>query len=273
MLKDLLVVADDAAGCSSRLTLAASLARRYDAHLTGLYVLRVPVAPEYAGSGILDRLVRLYLPEEERKAADARRTFEEITARCGVVKAEWRVDRGDATEQAIVHAIHADLAIVGQVDPSRPAPTMPPLLPEDVIVAAGGPVLVVPAKGRFGAVGTRVLIAWNGSREAARAIHDALPILSGAEAVMVFTVDADRKVPGTPDIVRHLQRHGVKTAVERIRASEEDVVAQLFLRAGTFRADLIVMGAYGHSRTRELVLGGATRDVLQTASIPVLMSH
>jgi nucleotide-binding universal stress UspA family protein len=137
-------------------------------------------------------------------------------------------------------------------------------------------VLVVPRYGTFDTVGERVLVAWNGSREATRAVHDALPILKLATKVTVLSIDPERdtgdRIPSA-DIALHLARHGVAAEGTSTVGLDISVGDLLLSRAADLGADLIVMGAYGHSRMRELVLGGATRHILQHMTVPVLMSH
>jgi nucleotide-binding universal stress UspA family protein len=147
-----------------------------------------------------------------------------------------------------------------------------------VTLASGRPILVVPYAGRFETVGRCVLIAWNVSREAARAVADAMPLLAAADVVTVLAVDpppgpgGDGDLPGA-DIALHLGRHGVEAQIERTVSADVPIGEVLLSRAADLGADLLVMGAYGHSRTRELLLGGATRSILASMTIPVLMSH
>jgi nucleotide-binding universal stress UspA family protein len=142
-------------------------------------------------------------------------------------------------------------------------------------MSAGRPVLMVPYAGRFPDTGKRVLIAWNAGREAARAVTDAMPLLSKAQSVEVvaFGEGGDHgEVPGA-DLALFLARHGVKATAARQHAPGVDIGNQILSRAADVNADLIVMGAYGHSRLRELALGGATRSVLDAMTVPVLMAH
>ena len=139
-------------------------------------------------------------------------------------------------------------------------------------------MLVIPYAGRFEACGRRVLVAWNASRAATRAVNDAMPLLAGAETVTVLCVDPDEdrrahgEVPGM-DIAVHLARHGVKARVETTMSGGIGVGNTLLSRASDIGADLLVMGAYGHARVRELLLGGATRTILESMTLPVLMAH
>jgi nucleotide-binding universal stress UspA family protein len=150
--------------------------------------------------------------------------------------------------------------------------------PERVALAAGRPVLAIPYAGRFEAVGRRVLIGWDASREATRAVADAMPLLAAAETVSVLSIDpregpsAHGPVPGA-DISPHLARHGVNATVERTVSAGVPAGDLLLSRAADLGADLLVVGAYGHSRARELLLGGVTRTLLQSMTLPVLMSH
>jgi nucleotide-binding universal stress UspA family protein len=139
----------------------------------------------------------------------------------------------------------------------------------------GRPVLVVPRYGTFPTIGERVLVAWNGAREAVRAVNDALPLLQRAQLVTVLSIDpsdADHRIPSA-DITLHLARHGVTAVAAQTRGTDLLVADILLSYAADLGADLIVSGAYGHTRLRELVLGGMTRHLLQTMTVPVLMSH
>jgi nucleotide-binding universal stress UspA family protein len=194
------------------------------------------------------------------------------------VSAEWREVSEGVEGDAALHARYADLAIVGQLDPDRVEGNLLWPRPEQVTLASGRPVLVVPYAGRFDTVGKRVLIGWNASREAARAVNDAMPLLAAAELVTVLTIDPREgpsehgELPGA-DISLHLARHGVKAQIERTVSTGLGIGEVLLSRAADLGADLLVTGAYGHSRARELLLGGATRTLLQSMTLPVLISH
>jgi nucleotide-binding universal stress UspA family protein len=247
----------------------------------GLYPLLVPQRPRelgYFDPALLDPFFES-LREQARAAADEVREQFEHVARLRGLSAEWRlVPEGPDADPAL-HARYADLTILGQLDPDRgEAEGLLRPRPEQVTLASGRPILIVPYAGRFANVGQRVVIAWNSGREAARAVHDAMPLLVAAEAVTVLTIDprdgpqGHGELPGA-DISLHLARHGVKAQVERTVAADLPVGAVLLSRLADLGADLLVMGAYGHSRMRELLLGGATRSLLQSMTVPVLMSH
>jgi nucleotide-binding universal stress UspA family protein len=278
--KDMLVVLDAAADSLGRLALAAALAERFAAHLVGFYA--VPSAEALGRGGTVDAtlLAPIFREWHETALAQAetcREAFEQEIGRRGV-SAEWRAVGGDGEADPAVHARYADLTILGQRDPADDAMAMMRPRPERVVLAAGRPVLAVPYAGSYATVGRRALIGWDASREATRAVADAMPLLAGAETVSVLAIDprqspsAHGAVPGA-DISLHLARHGVKAAVERTVSAGVPLGDVLLSRAADLAADLLVIGAYGHSRARELLLGGVTRTVLQSMTLPVLMSH
>lgn len=275
-LKDLLVYVDATKASAARVALAARLAKRCEAHLVGVHASLLFEAVRAAGYGAFAQAYPALEQAAQQREADAKATFEAAIAREGIA-GEWRASRVVTMAEAVVHARYADLAIVGQSDPDQSEPAPLPTA-EDVLLDSGRPVLIVPYAGRFGDVGQRVLIGWNASREAARAVNDALPLLARAASVTVLSVNpvvgATRhgEVPGA-DIGVHLARHGVKVAVETTRVSELDASDVLLNRAADLGADLIVAGGYGRSRLRELVLGGVTRDLLRRMTVPVLMAH
>ncbi|MGN5480865.1 universal stress protein [Cupriavidus basilensis] len=171
----------------------------------------------------------------------------------------------------------AGLIVAGQYDISNIEGPIARAILEALILESGRPVLVVPQTGQFPTAGARAIIAWNGSREAARALHDALPWIAGASACIVCArTDKDPRPDATPVVhaTRVLERHGVRVQVETCSSGSDVSVGELLLsRAADFGADLIVMGAYGHGRMMELVLGGVTRALLSTMTVPVLFSH
>jgi nucleotide-binding universal stress UspA family protein len=278
--KDLLVVLDSEAAARGRLELAAALAERFSAHLVGLYPVPIPEAPRHFGyydPALLDPFFE-ELRARAREAADrTKEAFEHVTGLHGI-STEWReIPEGPEGDPAL-HARYADLTILGQLDPNRGEADMIQPRPEHVTLASGRPILVVPYAGNFDKLGRRVLVGWNATREAARAVNDAMPLLAGAEIVTVLTIDPHEgphghgQLPGA-DISLHLARHGVKAEIERTVSADLPVGEVLLSRAADLGADLLVMGAYGHSRVRELLLSGATRSLLRSMTLPVLMSH
>jgi nucleotide-binding universal stress UspA family protein len=270
--KTILVHLDEQPRRKERLELGLQLAGRFDAHLVGLFALASARVPSYAlaEAGALVQEIETRRRLEAARAAETE--FREAQRRAAA-KGEWRVSMDDALAAVRLSARYADVAIVGQPEPDD----LPAVgFAGELLLSIGRPVLFVPYAGRFPDAGKRVLIAWNASREATRAVSDALPLIARAEAVEVVAFDPRQgehgDVPGA-DLALYLARHGVKATAARQSAPDVDIGAQLLSRAADTSADLIVMGGYGHSRLRELVLGGATRSVLQAMTVPVLMSH
>ncbi|HET7198230.1 MAG TPA: universal stress protein [Burkholderiales bacterium] len=260
-----------------RLEIACGLAAAYDSHLVGLFALGELLVP-FALGGNAGAVIELESRWRDEVAGEARRDFDAAAARAGIQKTEWRRSERSLLSATRLSARYADLVVVGQPDPERAAEErIPGTFVEELVLSAGRPVLVVPYAGRFPRLGTRVLVAWNASREAARALTDALPLLRRAGSVEVVAFEpqragADHGAEPGADIALYLARHGVKVSAARQQAGI-DVGSQILSRAADSDADLIVMGAYGHSRAREIVLGGATRSLLQAMTVPVLMAH
>jgi nucleotide-binding universal stress UspA family protein len=275
--KSILVQVDHAKACPARIDAAIDLALRHEAHLTGLYLIVEPTGASF---------VRGYLPLEIREAAiaEAEEAGREVLARFSAAAGrnqlsfDTRIDRGFDVDLAGIfglHARYADLAVVGQEDPDEPSPGQQP---GPLVLSCGRPVLLIPYVGAGKTLGQRVVVAWDASREAARAVRDALPILKQASSVSVVSVNprpADfghGDVPGA-DIALYLARHGVKVDVQHIETRDLDVGNALLSHVAGEAADLLVMGGYGHSRLREIMLGGVTRTILHDMTVPVLMAH
>ncbi|GAA0583127.1 universal stress protein [Caenispirillum bisanense] len=276
-LKDIMVIVDSSAHAADRLDVAIKLASDHDAHLTGLFVRMVPHVPQFVLSQLgpeVQEVQRRYAQE----AATAAHALFEDKVRAGGVRAEWRAVDGDLVDTVCLHAKYTDLIVMGQRDPNQDAMDGEAELVDHVVLEAGRPVLVVPYAGKFRTLGRKVVVAWNASREAIRAVNDAMPLLQKAHEVEVLAINprggraGHGDVPGA-DISLHLARHGVKANAEHIFSDDVDPGAMLLSRTADAGADLIVMGAYGRSRLRELVLGGATRHLLRHMTVPVLMSH
>jgi nucleotide-binding universal stress UspA family protein len=274
--KTILVHLDRGKRAADRVELAFGLAGAFDAHLVGLFALSAPRFPSYAlaeaGPAVLDA--------EARYRAEAGKAAHELfgaAARKHGGSTEWRTSSRDALLAVRLSARYADLVVIGQTEPGDGSGIARDFA-EEVVLGAGRPVLLVPYAGKFPAVGRNVLVAWNTGRESARALSDALPLLARAKAVHLASFNpregsADHgEVPGA-DIGLMLARHGVDVTVEQQTSEDTDVGNQILSRAADLQVDLIVMGAYGHARLRELVLGGVTRTLLETMTVPVLMSH
>ncbi|HTH17251.1 MAG TPA: universal stress protein [Magnetospirillum sp.] len=267
--KDILVHVDNSARARVRLKLAAALARIENGHLVALHVRGQTELPPYIAAQVGPEIIQMQQRVHEQAAAEARALFDAVAVAQGFTS-EWRDVEGNVAEVLALHARYADLTVIGQSEPDEQAPGMA----EALTLEVGRPVLVVPYAGTFSAVGERVMVAWNASREATRAVHDALPLLRRARRTHVLTINPEGHgdIPGA-DICLHLSRHGVKAECEAVSCDDLSAGQMLLSRAADMGADLIVMGAYGGSRLRRLVLGGATGHLLRHMTVPVLFSH
>ncbi len=276
MLKDILVHIDRDKECGERLNVAIRLARAHEAHLTGAYAIPRSRLPAYLEVEIPKEILEKADATRLAEASSARTDFERICRTNGVA-CEWRQAEGAVVETLALNARYADMAIVGQRNPDNDNLEVGEM-PDRFVLSAGRPVLVIPYAGTFPEIGRTAVVAWDASRLATRAVNDALPILRRAAKVHLLAINPERGLEGhgeiaCADIGHHLARHGVKAEASSLRAEDIDVGDALLSRAADFGADLIVMGAYGHSRWRELVLGGVTRDLLEHMTVPVFMSH
>jgi nucleotide-binding universal stress UspA family protein len=257
---------------------AADMALAHEAHLIGLSVAEpLNLAGSFApGLQAIVELEERHRQATEHAARKVEAEFRSLCSRLGI-PAEWRLGSGDVGDIVGEHARYVDLTITGQVNPESPPPGAAATLPERLALASGRPVLVIPYVGRYETVGGHALVAWNRTREAVRAIHDALPILRKAKRVTVLSINPEpadpRPSPPGTDVALHLARHGIAVETSYTVAKDIAVGAAILSRAADLGADLIVMGCYGHSRFRELVLGGASREILGHMTVPVLMSH
>ena len=254
---------------------AVSVAAAFDAHLTGVafnYDPLMPVGDMYVAPDVLQSQ-RI----ENEKAATAAATRLDEAARRAAISAQARMIDAPvvSTPDRFAHiARRFDLSVLGQPEPDKPA--LDRLIVEAALFDSGRPVLVVPYIQRSGLKLDRVLLCWDGSRSAARAVGDAMPFIVRAKAAEIVMVAAESaksdEMPGA-DIAQHLALHGAKVTIERIVATEIDVASTILSHAADTSADLLVMGGYGHSRLREFILGGATRGILAAMTVPTLMSH
>ena len=252
---DILIVIENASSVTRRLAPAAALAMRFGARLTGLFASGYPIMVDYGDVSGAAQLVDAYLEAQRREAAAAERAFRQALTQYKLA-GEWIYREADETGSVIAEAALYDLVVLG----------------------GGRPLLVIPYAGDFAEVGRRVLVAWNGSREAARALHDAMFLLEGAEAVTVIEADPPAIGAGLPiadaaAVAAMLTRRGIRATAETTTAGDIGVENLLLSRAADLSADLLVMGAYGHSRLREFVLGGVSRGIFRHMTVPVLMAH
>ncbi|MEQ9326093.1 MAG: universal stress protein [Rhodospirillales bacterium] len=257
---------------------ATNMATQHGGHVVGLFVTpRVPIYPE-VGPGMTAELLKAHetLFKEESEAIHQK--FENAM-KGQSFSAEWRhVSAGfyQTSGEIIEHARMADILIAPQTDPENPDPNYAGVA-EELLIGCGRPVFIVPAYGEHGTFGKNVMVAWNGSRESARAVFDALPVLKRAETVRVLSVeskdfDGSKNVPGA-EIATMLSRHGVKCEVAVSAGSSLHPGDELLARLADANCDLLVMGAYGHSRITEFVFSGVSRHMLRHMTVPLLMSH
>ena len=276
--KTILVHLDTSVRAHPRLETALQLARRFDAYVTGLFAVFEPNPHAFTVmAGTADYYSEHAAVRREQRGA-IQRIFEAELKRAGVA-GEWIETQERPAFFVPRRASGADLVIAGQSDPTDPESYVGEHFPETLIMSSGRPVLLIPYAGFFADAGKRPMIAWDGSREASRALHDALPLLKTAERVSIVSVnvtDAESyggRVSGA-DIAASLARHGVKAEVfVNERASDASAGELLLSRAADLEADLVVMGGYGHARWEELVLGGVTQTFLSSMTVPVLMTH
>jgi nucleotide-binding universal stress UspA family protein len=276
MIKDIVLALEVGSSRDAARDYAISVAATFDAHLAAIGFDYAPVLPPIDTVSALPSDILDAEREANRKgASDAIARFEE-TARLAAVSAESRLVEASVSGATNVFGSIArtfDLSVVGQAEPKS---MRDDLMIEGALFDSGRPVLVVPYIQRAGLKLDRVMVCWDGSRNAARAINDAMPFLSRAKAVDVVTITAGRDRSGEikgADIAQHLARHGLNVELRRINAGDVDVANVILSDAADRDADLIVMGGYGHSRLREFVLGGATRGIRSSMTVPTLMSH
>ena len=280
--KDILVHLDADPRASVRLGIAADLAIRHGAHLTGLFVVDVPNTDFFYGAGLPmaglgpDQLVDVMTAEARAAAEPVEANFQQVL-RLNKIPGEWRLVEGHTPAVLSADARYADLVVVGQPDDPRRQDHRGRLAVETTLMTAGRPVLTIPYAGEFPALADHVLVAWNASREATRAVHDALPLLVTAKQVTILAVNPRAAVdeddaPHT-DLAAHLARHGVKAETTRTVAEDISDGEALLSYASDISATLIVAGGYGHSRAREMIFGGVTRTLLAEMTVPVFFSH
>ena len=273
--KTILVHIDASRHCPARVDVAIHLASQHAAHLVGLHAPTSGEMPAYMMIKAWESVIESQKSETDRQAALAESAFTKAVKAAGLASSEWRSSLRQAADVVALHARYADLLVLGQRDPSEDYEPGIDFV-ERVTLAAGRPVLAVPYAGNFATVGKRILVAWNASREATRALTDALPMLRLADEVQVIAIDPKAgkhgAMPGA-DIGLYLARHGVRVEARAECGEMIDVGNTLLSRASDFGTDLIVMGAYGHSRLQELVMGGASRTIIDSMTVPVLLSH
>ncbi len=279
MFRRIAVHLDQGADCSRRLDFCLRLAKAHDAHLTGIYASYVAPGYFYDEAGLwvrgMDRAVQIH----EKARTAVQKAFSEAAEHAGVAAAWRQGEWGTPAECVSRHARSSDVVVVGQNNLKDLEAATGNDFVEQVILTSGRPVIVLPIAGTFSTIGGRVLYCWDRGREAARAIADAAPLLRNAAALQVLSLDEGfplQQPSDVPfeDLVAYCICHGFPQPVHQMRdVRHADIGDAILTAAADFSADLIVMGGYGHSRMRQLVMGGATRSLLSAMTVPVLLSH
>jgi nucleotide-binding universal stress UspA family protein len=282
MIKDVLVHLDGSHHDEERLQQAEAVASIFQAHVTGLFTNPLPdlpmIAPMDAGAGAAEVLVSL-TDEAKRAGDEVQRRLAQRFARLGVPNELRRVDAlpREICQQAAAEARWADVFVVSRPYAKEGSEQWADLF-ETVLFEGGRSVLAVPSGRHPADTIRRILVGWRDTREAARAVAEAAPLIARTTRTQVLLVDPPAMKDGSQgepaaDIARHLGRLGSSVEVRTVESQGRDVSEVLLEQADRMPADLIVMGGYGHSRAREWMLGGATRDMLSTSDIPILMAH
>ena len=283
--KTVLVCLDNRSRAKDTLETAVGLAKSFGAQLMGVHL--EPGISQYVTGGPADMGAGVGYSMDARRAgeeaerirvrsAEAEQMFKDALGAASVKNAGWRTVDGDLLAGASQLGRYADLTVIGQADADDHAASYPVALPGAMALSTGRPVLVVPYAGEYRVVGKHMAIAWNGSREAARAVFDAIPFLHAAERITIITVAPGHEVVGdspSKELQDYLQRRGLDSRVERLVPGGLTTTDAILSALADIGADLLVMGAYGHSRVRELFLGGVSRGILTQMTVPVLFSH
>lgn len=278
-LKDILLHVDTSKSTPARTEAAIRLAARHDAHIAGLFTIFPLSLPPFVANEFPAEVLAVQKKRDEKEMQEAKQRFESLINTAGI-SYEWRVEHGHYEQLLCEHARYVDLLILGQRD-SDDAMSPSDASPDSVVLKSGRPAIIVPYIGIPENFPERVLIAWNGKRESLRAINDALPILQKCSFVKVAsfieeveeTEKAEAISLSEKDIIYHLGRHGVNAQADIVNSGGMDIGNALLSFVADECVDLLVMGCYGHSRFRELLLGGVTKRIFAEMTIPVLMSR
>lgn len=271
--KNLLVHLDHSKGCRNRLQVAFEMTRSFKADLLGLFIVPTYIVPSYVEAQVSTDLLNDVTEKALARARVAADEYRELAKENGI-ELETAVMEGAYVPILREHSKYADLLILGQDDPEDPDNTSYGLA--DALLFEGAcPCLVVPHSGKPATPGQRVLLTWNASRESARALREAMPLLKSADTVMALASEPDGVEEGghahTDALLKLLKSHGIKA--KRCAMPDIDPSEAIIAQAAEMDADVIVMGAYGHARLREIILGGVTRDLLKRAPTCLLLAH
>jgi nucleotide-binding universal stress UspA family protein len=275
-IKDIQVHVDNDKACGKRVESAVKLAGVLDAHLAGVYIRKVFPFPVYSMMPTSSNVVGIYDQILDDRESEAHGVFNRHIGP-NTATVSWRVLTGSISYELANEARCCDLLVLGQANPSENE-SLDNDLEGQLIFTAGRPCLIIPYAETVSDWGKSPLIAWDGSREATRAVHDALPLLKLAGRVTILVVEPEKMgvdfgdFPGVM-ISEHLARHDINVTVEVSRGSPQSTGETILSYIDANAHDLLIMGAYGHSRWREMILGGVTRTIMKTMTVPVLLSH
>jgi nucleotide-binding universal stress UspA family protein len=276
--KTILVHVDETRRAIERIRLACNLALAADAHVTGIAFTGISRFLFLSGASEMDDPnLAAHLDMLRNRAKNALESFEHIAQSANLASFDAHIVDDEASAGVSLQARYSDLVVIGQNDPDERSAAVMPDFPEYVVMNSGRPVLIVPRSGRYEVTGNRVLIAWDAGMESARAVSMAMPILKRAAVVQGVIFNASPENIPSPDkaaedFALYLSRHGITAEVTEW-STEKNIGDALLSAAANLSSDLLVMGGYGHSRFREVLLGGATRTILDSMTLPVLMAH
>ena len=275
MIKDIVVNLNIGAKANSARDYSISVAAALEAHLTGIVFLYGPIVP-VSRAGYVPPELEVIERHNQAAVEAARTSFTAASTRAGVKSEPLTLSASlvSAGDQFGQIARRFDLAVVGQPEPETNA--VEEIIVEGALFDSGGPLIIVPYIQKTPLKLDHIMVCWDGGRAAARAIRDAMPFLRRAGRIEVVIIANERGKQDQierADVGAHLTRHGLNAAVKRVPLGDVEVADMLLSHAADEGVDFIVMGGYGHSRLREFVLGGVTRSMLRTMTVPVLMSH
>ncbi len=277
--KTILVSLNDVSRSDTLIATSVALAEKHDAHLIGVYVIPAPQIYPSMSPHVTPVIIDEFKTFFEERCDKCKADFNEAVRKAGV-RAEWRkieAPTSNIADAVIEHGLQADLIVASQKN-EKANDGLEANFCERLVMESGRPVLLIPCMGQIKSIGENVIVGWNATREASRAVFDSLPILETSKSTRLIWVDPHSdgersgNIPGS-EMATTLARHGVKSIAEAMPTNHLDGGNALLNRAAELGADMIVTGAYGHSRMREFVFGGTTRTLLSDMTVPVLMSH
>ena len=274
--KQIVLHLDNSKACESRLRAACEMTERFESKLVAVYVVPDFIIPTYVEAQISNEIMESISAQAVEAAEQKLNEYKEIAATLGITM-ESHIVEGQLEQILIEHSRYSDLVIIGQHDPDD-ADDVSAGLADQLLVEGGARCMVVPARGQVSPPGKRVLVAWNSSRESARAVRASLAFLADADEVVVLSSEtADEEMytgrSRSRELVKYLLAHGIDSVVSSFDHASIGAGEAIVAQANDMKADLIVMGGYGHTRLREVILGGATRELLDSTPTCVLLSH